>query len=270
MAGYTLRLEHFEGPLDLLLHLIKVNEIDVFNIDILRLTSQYLEFLRVVEFEDLAHAGEFVEMAAALIEIKSMSLLPKDEHESSSGDEEDDPKQDLQRRLIEYEMFQKASQFFNQLPQLGVEIQTNQEWRRLEPFYEDVMAPLKGDPVSMLVLFERSLSDLAERKPPVRVQAVTHRVGVEVIIEKLENLLKTVRFALFQALFKDFQSRYELVAHILAVLEMSRWGKANIYQENHCGPLWFFLPDFDEGLLPVNRLQRQKVNEIMEVMYDDA
>ncbi len=255
-TGYYLRLEQFEGPLDLLLHLIRVNEIDIFNIDIFLLTTQYLNHLRVMEFDDLADAGDFIEMASSLVEIKSRMLLPTESIKASSEEVgEDDPLRSLQDRLIEYETFRKASEFFEAIPQLGVEIQSNHEWQRLVPLYEDIEGPLKGDSAALVILYEQILRDLKERKPEMIVEAVTHRVGVKETVDRLISVLEAVKFAIFQSFYREFESRYELVVSILAVLEMSRWGQAKVYQEELNGPLWVYRPDFDEELLPAKRLQ---------------
>jgi segregation and condensation protein A len=255
LSGVFLKLDQFEGPLDLLLHLIKVNEIDIFNIDLLLLSNQYLQYLRLMEFSDLTDAGDFVEMAASLIEIKSSMLLPREDKPENEEDESEDPARDLRLRLLEYETIQRAGEFFQAMPQLGVEIQTNHEWQRLLPVYEDLEAPLTGEPASLIVLYEQILRDFAERKPGAKVTAVTHRVGLQEVMAKLKGLLDTVKFTLFQAFYKDFDSRYDLVVHVLAILEMSRWGEAKLYQEGSEGPLWVYKPDFDENQLPVNRLK---------------
>lgn len=253
-SGYFLKLEQFEGPLDLLLHLIKVNEIDIFNIDIFLLTSQYLKYLRLLKYNDLSDAGEFLEMAATLIEIKSRMLLPNTS-EKKLEDEllEDDPRKTLQDRLIEYEKYKLAAEHLSVLPQIGVQIQTNFEYQRLEPLYADLEVPLIGDVASLVVLYEQMLRDLAERKPPAKVSAKMHMVTVEQKIVELSRLLETVNFALFQGFYKKFASRYELVVHILAVLELSKWGKLKIYQQDAYGPMWIYRSGFDEALLPVSR-----------------
>ena len=227
-SGYYLKLDRFEGPLDLLLHLIKVHEIDVFNVDIFLLSTQYIKYLRTIEYRDLGDAGDFLEMAATLIEIKSRSLLPVESVEATEDDPEEDPKLRLEERLIEYETFRNVAEHFRGMPQLGVDIQLSSEWQRLSPLYEDVEAPLKGDAASIVILFEQILREFADRKPTVKVEAVTHRVGVEETIQKLENLLETVKFALFQGFYKKFSSRYDLVVHFLALLEMVRWGRAKV------------------------------------------
>ena len=109
---------------------------------------------------------------------------------------------------------------------------------------------MRGDAASIVILFEQILQRFADRKPPMKVEAITHRVGVEATTAKLLQLLDKVKYALFQAFYKDFESRYELVVHILAVLEMSRWGKAKIHQEDVHGPIWVHHVDFEPKSLP--------------------
>ena len=251
-SAYYLRLEQFEGPLDLLLHLIKVNEIDILDIDIFLLSSQYLKYLRLLEYQDLADAGEFIEMAATLIEIKSKMLLPRPEKEDSNVIDEEDPRFSLQERLIEYERFKQMAQHLAEMPLLGDQIRTNNEWERLAPQFEGVEASLEGDVTSMVLLYEQMLKNVATRKPPIKVEAKTHLVTVEQKIEELTNLMETLEFALFQGFYKNFESRYELVVYVLAVLELTKWGKFKLYQQEFNGPLWFYRSGFDESRLPVD------------------
>ena len=257
-AGYFLKLDQFEGPLDLLLHLIKVNEIDIFNIDVFLLTNQYLDFLRLIKFEDLQQAGEFLEMAATLIEIKSRMLLPHDEQKKAAEDSEDDPVRALQERLIEYERFRAIAEHLGQVPQLGVEIQRNREWARLAPQYSHIEAPLHGDPATIVILYEQLLKTLPDRKA-VRVQATTHMISVEDKITELTQLIERINFALFQGFYKKFASRYEWVVYIMAMLEMSRWRKLKIYQREALGPIWIYRVDLTEADLPLTREEKDRI-----------
>lgn len=256
---YYIKTDGFEGPLDLLLHLIKVHEIDIFDIDIFRLTKEYLDQLRLMRFDDLKKAGEFVEMAASLIDIKARMLLPHDEKKSEDEDVEDDPVKSLQQRLIQYEMFRNAAEHFHQMPQMGVEIQTNNEWERLDPIYEDVEAPMTGDSASLIVLYEQLLRLLVERKSS-KVTAIKHRITVEEVIEKLEQEIMTARFSLFQGYYNKFQSRYELVVHILAMLQLSKDKRLKVFQQDMFGPLWVYRNDCEEAELPVNSRAEEGVH----------
>ena len=249
-SKYFVQLERFEGPLDLLLYLIKENEIDIFDIDIFLLTTQYLSHLRMMEFDDLADAGAFLEMAATLIEIKSRMLLPIEKSSSADGSDED-PRLPLQQRLIEYERYRSIAHYLDELPQVGVEIQTSSEWSRLEPLYEDVEAPLTGDPATLVILYELMLKKLGERKHS-KVEAKTHLVSVEEIIEKLDHLLEAARFSLFQGFYNGFSSRYELVVYILAILELVKMKKLKVFQAEPLGPIWIYQGNLDESVLPIH------------------
>ncbi len=250
-SEYFVKTDQFEGPLDLLLHLSRVHEIDVFAIDILVLTNEYLGYLRLIHFDDLQQAGEFLEMAATLIEIKTRMLLPSDEKLQSGEDApEDDPIKSLQERLLQYEMFRNAAEHFSQMPQMGVEIQTNQEWNRLLPLYEHIEAPLTGEPATLVVLYEQMLRGLADRKK-AKVNLKINRISVEETIEKLHQEIETARFALFQGLYNRLQSRDELVVHVLAMLELSKMKRIQFYQQDLMGPIWMYRMDCDESVLPV-------------------
>jgi segregation and condensation protein A len=260
-SSYFLKLNQYEGPLDLLLNLIKDNEIDIFNIDIFLLTNQYLEYLRHIHFKDLQDAGEFLEMAATLIEIKSRALLPIEERQKSDDDlEEEDPLKSLQQRLIQYERFRAVADHFALMPQLGVEIHTNQEWQRLEPEYADLEVPIKGDAATLIVLYENLLRHLPERRA-VKVEAKMHAISVEEKVDELTELLSRLNFALFQGFYKKFASRYELVVYLLAVLEMTRWKKLKVYQHDALGPLWLYRMGFDEANLPLTREEKSRLLE---------
>ena len=252
-SEYFVRTNQFEGPLDLLLHLIRVHEIDIFAIDVLRLTQEYLQFLRLLKFEDLQQAGEFVEMVATLIEIKARMLLPSDEKQASEdGLADDDPVKSLQERLLQYDMFRNAAEHFSQMPQMGVEIQPNNEWQRLLPLYEHIEAPLKGDAPTLVVLYEQLLRSLSERRK-VKHTAKLHRITVEDTIEKLGKEIDQARFALFQGLYNRLQSRDELVVHVMAMLELAKSRRMQVYQQDLMGPIWMYRMDCDESVLPLGR-----------------
>lgn len=250
-SEYFVRTNQFEGPLDLLLHLIRVHEIDIFAIDILLLTREYLNYLRIMKFDDLKQAGEFLEMAATLIEIKARMLLPHDDKPTSEdGQDDDDPVKTLQERLMQHEMFRNVAEHLSQMPQVGVEIQTSNEWARLEPLYEHVESPLKGEAATLVVLYEQMLRDLVERKKS-KVTAKINAVSLEETIERMAEEIYTTRFALFQGIYSRLTSRYELVVHVLAMLELAKMKRLNIYQQDLFGPIWVYRADCDADVLPL-------------------
>ncbi len=250
-SEYFVKLDRFEGPLDLLLHLIKVHEIDIFAIDIFKLTTEYLGYLRLVKFDDISEAGEFVAMGATLIEIKSRSLLPMEDRKVLNEDGiEEDPLKTLQDRLMQYEMIRKAAEWLSQSPQMGVEIQTNHEHERLAEVFKDVETPLEGDPARLIILFDQIMRDLADRKA-AKIEAKTHGITLEQTIERFDEYIQTVRFGMFQGLYNKFRSRYDMVVHLMAVLELSKQQKLRVYQQDMMGPLWFYRGDLDQSILPV-------------------
>lgn len=250
-TGYFLKLDQFEGPLDLLLHLISEHQMDIFDIDLYVLTLQYLEYLRLMRFDDLQDAAAFMGMASQLIEMKSKSLLPSEKHKGVDDESlDEDPLKTLEYRLQQYDIFRKAATFFENAPQVGVDIQTNLEWQRLTPQFEHITAPLRGDPTTLVVLYEQMLSELPERKPS-RVTALTHRISVEEIIEKMRSFIDKASFALFQGLYGKMPARYNLVASILAMLQLVRDGEMNIYQESMHGPIWMYRKGLDVSDIPI-------------------
>lgn len=255
MNDYFVKTERFEGPLDLLLHLIRVHEINIFDIDILVLTKEYLNYLRLIKFNDLQQAGDFLEMAATLIEIKTRMLLPHDEKQANGNDniDEEDPIKVLQERLLQYEMFRNITEHFSQMPQMGVDIQTNQEWARLEPVYEHVEAPLRGEAATLVVLYEQLLRQLGERKN-AKVHAKINRISVEETIEKVAKELEVGRYMLFQGIYNRLESRDEFVVHILAMLELVKMKRIKIFQQDMFGPIWMARFDCDESDLPVGQI----------------
>jgi segregation and condensation protein A len=252
-AEYFVKLDRYEGPLDLLLNLIRVHEINIFDIDCFKLATEYLNYLRLVKYDDLAQAGEFIAMGAQLIEIKSRSLLPQEERKVINEDgEEEDPVKTLQERLLQYEMIRRAAEWLSQCPQLGVEIQTCHEHERMAEVFKDVVTPLEGDPAKLIIMYEQTLRELADRKAN-RLEAKTHSITLEQTIEKLSEYISTVRYGMFQGLYNKFRSRYDLVVHLMAVLELSKQGSVKVLQENMFGPIWVYRSDLEASSLPFSQ-----------------
>jgi chromatin segregation and condensation protein Rec8/ScpA/Scc1 (kleisin family) len=196
----------------------------------------------MIQFRDLQDAAAFMEMAASLCGIKSRNLLPGAEQAALGGIEEDglDSKENLQQRLFDYQTFSQAGEHLGNLQGSLESAFTGHEWRRLEDVYEGCETPLRGDVSILLILYEQMLTTLPDRRP-VTVQAVTEAITVEEVLEKIQGYIEKLQFFLFQKLYAKFDTRYELVANILAVLQLVREGKAKVYQRDGAnGPLWVY------------------------------
>lgn len=247
MSSYFLKLDQFEGPLDLLLHLIKAHELDIFEIDLFVLTTQYLDYLRLSKFRHLKEAAAFIEMAASLIEIKSKSLLPREKSDAElidgeSDDEDITDEAKLRQRLLQYEMVKNAAKYLDQLAS-SQRSYPNQLWRLWEDKTADIEAPIKGDRHTLLILYEQMLASLVERRP-VRVTALRDSVLIDKIIEKLAAMVERIEVLLFSKLYSKIESRYELVVYILALLQLTADKKLCLHQEEAFGPLWLYSKGF--------------------------
>ena len=224
------QVEIFEGPLDLLLHLIKKNEVSITDIPIATITEQYLATLEVMQAFNLDVAGEFLVMAATLIHIKSRMLLPLTDAEE---DEEEgaDPREELVRRLLEYQRFKDAA---DQLERR--EVLTRDVFVRSVAPAEEVPAPGFRE-VSVFELLT-ALKQVLDRLP----KDVVHEVMLDKITvrEKMTLLLDHLRAqgkTLFESLFAEVKTRMEVVVTFLAMLELVKVRAIRIFQEEATGPI---------------------------------
>ena len=245
---YSIKLPVFEGPLDLLLHLIKENKVDIYDIPIALITHQYLEYIEMMKELDLDIAGEFLLMAATLIHIKSRMLLPVEE---VTGEEPEDPRFELVQRLIEYQAFKEAS--------LALREREN-EWSNIfhrKGRYEtkekkndgllEGAEPIEGG--GELDLFDLSLFDLLgafknllDKAPPevanITRETLTVKDRISFIVERLEKQ-DAIQF---EELFQGKGSRTYLIVTFVALLEVLRLGLARAYQERDFGAIWIINP----------------------------
>jgi segregation and condensation protein A len=224
------QLEIFEGPLDLLLHLIKKNEVSITDIPIATITEQYLATLELMQNLNLDVAGEFLVMAATLIHIKSRMLLPPSE-EADEEEEGADPRAELVRRLIEYARFKDAAAQLEQREML-----TRDVFARSAAPVEEAAFPGFRE-VSVFELLS-ALRRVLERLPKDNVHEVT--LDKITVREKMTLLLDTLRAqgqVLFEALFSEAKSRMEIIVTFLAMLELVKVRAVRIFQEQLGGPI---------------------------------
>jgi segregation and condensation protein A len=215
---YKVRLEIFEGPLDLLLYLIKRDEIDIYDISLERITQQYLEYLQAFKELNIEVAGEFVVMAANLIYLKSRSLLPVDLQPPEEDVEEDDPRWDLIRQLIEYKKFKEAA---GQLQARA--LQQERMFARMGDGALPELAPLPLGEVGIFQLinaFQNVLKRLDAKEDLREIFGENFTVS-----DKIETILQTMaggKAVRFSELFVRAASRVEIVVTFLALLELIR------------------------------------------------
>lgn len=224
---YKVKLEVFEGPLDLLLYLIKKEEIDVWDIPISRITEQYLQYLDLMRELNLDVAGEFILMAATLAHIKSRELLPKDPNADPELEEEGDPRAELVRRLLEYQKYKNAAEELALRPLLGRDTfgrgEANVPDAKEMPVVEaaDTAPPMDMSVFALLDAFKRVMA----RIPPERFHEVE---GDTISVAEKAKWIATEVLRkgklIFQDLFRDVenQKKTDVIATFLAILEMVR------------------------------------------------
>lgn len=230
---HKLHLEVFEGPLDLLLYLIKKNEVEITDIPISTIADQYMEYLDLMRMLDLNIAGEFLVMAATLMLIKSRMLLPPDQRPEGVEEEEEDPRWELVRQLIEYRKFKEAASFLQQK----------------EAFQENIFAQgsaeveVEAEPglhMSEVSLFDliAALNTTLKRLPTESLATIfATTLSVSDKIEAILNLLKTRKSVPFSGLFEGMATRQEIVCAFLALLELIRLRQINVAQELQFGEI---------------------------------
>ena len=230
--AYQVKLDTFEGPLDLLIHLIKKEEVNIYDIPIALITARYLEYLDLMQELNLDMAGEFLVMAATLIHIKSRMLLPRPD--PTQEDPEEDPRDVLVRRLLEHQKFKAAAELlFERATLRGAQWTRPDE--RLADLAGDAAEPeLEVDLFSLLSAF-RGVLERAKQRPPVPLPP--EQISIEFRIEQLLGRLSETDACGFEDLFLDVSSRGDLIITFLALLEMIRLELVRVFQSASFGPI---------------------------------
>jgi segregation and condensation protein A len=229
------KLSNFEGPLDLLLYLIKKHEVDIHDIPIALITAQYLEAIALMEELDLDVAGEYIVMAATLIHIKSKMLLPRPETAAGvEGDEELDPRDALVRRLLEHQKFKAAAGLLHEREQLRAAQWLRPDGRISAITGDDFELELEVDLFSLMNAFHAVLQR-AKLRPKMLLPP--EQLPVETRIEQLLARLSESEACGFEDLFADIQDRAGLIVTFLALLEMIRLKLVRVFQSGGFGPI---------------------------------
>jgi len=228
-TAYEVKFGAFEGPLELLLHLIKKNEMNIYDIPMAQITKQYLATISLMQSLNLGVAGEFLLMAATLIHIKSRMLLPVPETEAP----EEDPRSDLVVRLLEYQRFKEAAGALEVREGLWREIYRRKPGAGMALLPEEV-------PIADLNLYDliSALNELlAKRKGRFVLQMTAEPLTVREKIALILDRVNPVESLLFEELFSEGLSRHAVIVTFLALLEVIRLGLVRVSQGERCGPL---------------------------------
>ena len=223
-SPYTVRLEMFEGPLDLLLHLIQKNEVDIFNIPIALITEQYLETLNVMKVLNLDIVGEYLLMASTLLHIKSKMLLPISAEEEE--EEGEDPRAELVRRLLEYQKYKQAAAELERRPMLDRDV-----FIRLVLVDDQELREEERIEVNLFELLDAFRHVLERAKPESVHEVILDRISVEEKVQDILSLLRREnRSVAFHLLFPEQASRRVIIVTFLAILELVKSKLIRIFQ----------------------------------------
>ena len=232
-----IKVADFEGPFDLLLHLIKKNKMDIYNVEIYKVTNQYLEYLNTRKVMDLEITSEFIVVAATLIEIKSKNLLPKVKVEEEENEEDIEIK--LMERLIEYKRFKAVSEFFNDKYVSSGEVFSK------KPEVIEAIKPQKVDNDDILKnitlldlynIYNKILENYREKQNKVNVVQKKIYVDKYKVEDKMEELLKkfnSVEVIEFNNLMKESSCKLETVVIFLALLELIKIRTIQVFQDEN-------------------------------------
>nr|WP_122013545.1 segregation/condensation protein A [Maliibacterium massiliense] len=235
---YVVRLEQFEGPLDLLLHLIRRAQIDIKDIFLSQITEQYLATIRQAESMDMDVSSAFVAMAATLLEIKSRALLPRPPKVSDADDEQEDPEAALIRQLTEYKLFKEASEEMRQMERIGKQMYFKLPEELPPPGLE---LDLEGVDTQGLyeafsnVLLRKMARQQAADRPAREIQRDVFTISGKMVY--IQRKLKGRGRVRFDALFGEAATREEVIVTFIAMLELLRLGRIGVRQTQQFGPI---------------------------------
>ncbi len=233
-SGYPVRIEIFEGPLDLLLHLVRREEVEAYEVDIVRITDQFLQYLRTMQQINIEVASSFIVMAATLLLMKSRALLPREEPAEEEGlTEEEEPAVELARRLAEYRTYKEAAEILAQAQEARKQIY-------LRPLTADEavgvgVVPLEDVSVFDMVAAVHDMLRRAKEPPPHTVEREEITVGERISQLTSQLRLRGSRELYFDELVPDGSTRVFIVVTFLAVLEMIRRGDLRVFQDQPRG-----------------------------------
>lgn len=237
---YKVNLPEFEGPLDLLLHLIKKEDLDIFDINIDKITKQYLEYIKLMKKLNLDIASEYLIMAAELMEIKASSLLPKQAVEDEEIEE--DPREQLINRLIEYEKYKETTNTFKTLESIRKEVYTRNTNELLE--YKETNNKMDyGINLDELVNAFKNFLKRQELDKPLNTKIAKKDYSVNKRCEEIKRIIKEKKKVSFQDLF-DVLSKDYIVVTFLSILSLTKNQEITINQEHNFNNIFILAKEY--------------------------
>lgn len=226
---YEVKIDEFEGPLDLLLHLIKESKMDIINIQVELIADQYLDYIRKMDEMNLNVASEYLVMASELVEMKSKLLLPR--HEETIEEDEEDPKESLVKRLIEYQRYKDLTKDFKELAQIRQEIYTKLPENLTEYATPNTIVTTDVTVDDLVLAFERFLQR-QKLSQPIDTKVTRKELSITQRRREISLILKEKKRVCFFELF-DILTREYIVVTFLTVLEMAKEKQLVIEQEDN-------------------------------------
>ncbi|HSF19994.1 MAG TPA: segregation/condensation protein A [Vicinamibacteria bacterium] len=233
--AYHVRLPVFDGPMELLLHLIRKNEVEIYDIPIAEITRQYLEILELMEELNLGLAGDFLVMAASLIHIKSKMLLPPPHEDGTEDEPSEDPRAELVARLLEYTQYKEAAQQLHQQEELRSATFVRPDPAQSSNGHNASTEIIEVDLFELISAFRDVLERVRQRADLVYERET---ISIEQMIERLSRRLAPAEECKFVELFDDASDRATVIVTFLAVLEMVRLRLLRIYQQKLFGTIY--------------------------------
>ena len=226
----------FEGPLDLLLHLIKKSKMEIFDIEISKITNEYLKYIEAMSEMNLDIASEYLVMAAELVEMKSRKLLPNKNDEEEDSELEEDPEEELKRRLIEYKKYKESTETFRSLEEKRAAYYTKAPESLKNYLDEKIENDGSVGVVDLLDAF-KSLLERQQFNKPVNTKIARKELSVKERVVKIRSILKEKKKVNFIELFDDFSKPYVVVT-FLSVLEMAKNKEITLKQDNNFSDIY--------------------------------
>jgi segregation and condensation protein A len=262
-----IQLQKFEGPLALLLYLIRKEEMDIFDIPVYEITKQYLEYIKLMQELDLELAGDFVAMASTLIHIKSRMLLPQYD-ENGEVIEQDDPRKELVQRLLEYQKYQEAGQKLYERPLLNRDQWARGVREKLDSKDDEILLE-ENALFSLISAYRGAVRSIRNRIHQVtaKTQSIASR-----IVEMKDKLVVGVRLAMSDLLTEAAETKKQVLITFLSILELGKMGFISIYQAEGFSEIYIeaLRPIEGDAISRVEEYDSMRADEVAQAMMEKA